>query len=221
MRITTRTPSPHTSTPGTGPGTGGTGTARHGHVDPHEHGVMSGFIVRPYDVLVGGLLMRGTYAAIAHLLSGLVPTGGTVVDVGTGPGRVPVLLAKRRSDLTVIGVDPSADMLERARRRADGLTTVQFVETGSESLPLADASADAVLSSLSSHHWADRSAALAEQVRVLKPGGRFWLFDLKRHLAADMQAAVVRSGLSLVDEPSPLGRGARRRFAVIAAVKPG
>jgi ubiquinone/menaquinone biosynthesis C-methylase UbiE len=182
---------------------------------------MSGFIVRPYDLLIGGLLMRGTYAALTGLLAGLVPTGGTVVDVGTGPGRVPVLLARRRSDLTVIGVDPSADMLERARRRAAGTSTVQFIEAGAESLPLDDGSIDAVLSSLSSHHWADRSAALSEQVRVLKPGGRFWLVDLKRHLAEDMLAAVVRSGLSLLDEPSPLGRGGRRRFAVIAAVKPG
>jgi ubiquinone/menaquinone biosynthesis C-methylase UbiE len=197
------------------------GHFRHGHGDAHEHGVMSGFIVRPYDVLVGGLLMRRTYVSIAGLLAGVVPTGGTVVDVGTGPGRVPALLARRRSDLTVIGVDPSADMLDRARRRAGGLSTVQFIETGAESLPLDDGSVDAVLSSLSSHHWADQSAALTEQVRVLKPGGRFWLFDLKRHLADDMLAAVVRSGLSLLDEPSPLGRGARRRFAVIAAVKPG
>ena len=205
----------------THPGHAHSGHFRHGHGDSHEHGVMSGFIVRPYDLLIGGLLMRGTYAAIAGLLGGLVPTGGTVVDVGTGPGRVPVLLAKRRADLTVIGVDPSADMLERARRRAGGLSKVQFIETGAESLPLADSSVDAVLSSLSSHHWADRSAALTEQVRVLKPGGRFWLLDLKRRLAKDMQAAVVRSGLSLLDEPNPLGRGARRRFAVIAAVKPG
>ena len=197
------------------------GHFRHGHGDAHEHGVMSGFIVRPYDVLVGGLLMRRTYVSIAGLLAGVVPTGGTVVDVGTGPGRVPALLARRRSDLTVIGVDPSADMLDRARRRAGGLSTVQFIEAGAESLPLDDGSIDAVLSSLSSHHWADRSAALSEQVRVLKPGGRFWLFDLKRHLAEDLLAAVVRSGLSLLDEPSPLGRGGRRRFAVIAAVKPG
>jgi ubiquinone/menaquinone biosynthesis C-methylase UbiE len=197
------------------------GAFRHGHRDPHEHGVMSGFIVRPYDVVVGGLLMRGTYAAIARLLGGLTPTGGTVLDIGTGPGRVPVLLARRRSDVTVIGVDPSADMLERARRRARGLSTVQFIQTGAESLPLDDRSVDAVVSSLSSHHWADRSTALTEQVRVLKPGARFWLFDLKRHLADDTHAAVVRSGLALLDEPSPLGRGARRRFAVIAAVKPG
>src|SRR4051794_22617447 len=132
--------------------------SRRGHGDLHEHGEMSGFIVRPYDLVVGGLLMRGTYAAIAGMVGGLVPTGGTVVDVGTGPGRLPVLLARRRSDLTVVGVDPSADMLERARRRSSGLSTVRFIETGAESLPLTDSSVDAVISSLSSHHWADRSA---------------------------------------------------------------
>lgn len=181
---------------------------------------MRGPIVRPYDWVVGGLLMRGTYAAMAGLLAGRLPTDGTVVDVGTGPGRLPALLAGRRPDLTVIGIDPSADMLARARRRAEGLSGVRFVETGAENLPLADGSADAVVSSLSSHHWADRNAALAEQVRVLKPGGRFWLFDMKREMADDLPAAVARAGLTLLDEPSPLGRGTRRRFGVITAAKP-
>ena len=182
---------------------------------------MSGSIVRPYDLLVGGLLMRRTYATIADLLATTVPTGGTVVDVGTGPGRVPVLLARRRPDLTVIGIDPSADMLRRAQRHADGLPNVRFVEAGSEDLPLRENSADALISSLSSHHWDDRKAALAEQARVLKFGGRFWLFDLRRHIADDVRAGVARSGLTLLSEPSPLSRGARRRFSVIAAVKPG
>ena len=164
---------------------------------------MSGFVVRPYDLLVGGLLMRGTYASIVELLATTVPTNGTVVDIGTGPGRLPIGLAHRRPDLTVIGVDPSTDMLDRAR-----------------SLPLADTSVDAVVSSLSSHHWADAKTALAEQTRVLKFGGRFWLFDLKRHIADDIRASVARSGLTLLDEPSPLGRGSRRRFAVVSAIKP-
>lgn len=192
---------------------------RHWH-GGHTHGVMSGFIVRPYDVVVGGLLMRGTYAAVASLLAGRLPTDATVVDVGTGPGRLPIALVTRRPDLHVIGVDPSADMLARARRRAAGRPGVEFVQTGAEELPMADGSVDAVVSSLSSHHWADRVAALAEQVRVLRPSGRFWLLDMKREMADDLTATVVRAGLSLVDEELPLSRGTRRRFGFIAAAKP-
>jgi ubiquinone/menaquinone biosynthesis C-methylase UbiE len=205
------------------------GRHRHGRHDHpgkaeqagHAHGVMSGAIVRPYDLLVGGLLMRRTYASIVELLTTTVPTEGTVVDIGTGPGRVPALLGKRRGDLSVIGVDPSGDMLDRARHRAAGLANVSFVEAGSEQLPLADNSADAVISSLSSHHWADPKAALAEQSRILKFGGRLWLIDLTRHLAADLPPIVARSGLTLLDEPSPFGGLARRRFVVLAALKPG
>ena len=181
---------------------------------------MTGFVVRPYDRLVGGLLLRRTYASIVELLASTVPTEGTVVDIGTGPGRMPALLGKRRGDLTVIGVDPSADMLDRGRRRAAGLANVSLVEAGSEDLPLADNSADAVISSLSSHHWADPKAALAEQSRILKFGGRFWLIDLARHLADDLPPIVARSGLTLLDEPSPFGGLARRRYVVIAALKP-
>ncbi len=182
---------------------------------------MHGFVVRPYDLLVGGVLMRGTYAAIAELLATTVPTDGTVIDIGTGPGRVPVLVGRRRHDLEVIGIDPSADMLQRARKRAAGMANVAFVEAGSEDLPLESNSVDAVISSLSSHHWADVKAAVAEQTRVLKFGGRLWLIDMNRHVADDLRATVARAGLSLLDEPNPLPRGARRRFTVIAALKPG
>jgi ubiquinone/menaquinone biosynthesis C-methylase UbiE len=181
---------------------------------------MTGWIVRPYDVVIGGVLMRGTYAALAGLLASRLPTNATVVDVGTGPGRMPALLAQRRADLSVIGIDPSADMLSRARRRTDRLDNLDFVQTGAESLPMEDGSVDAVVSSLSSHHWADRPAALAEQSRVLKPAGRFWLLDMKREMGDDLLAMIARSGLTLLDEPSPLGRSRGRTFGFVAAAKP-
>ena len=49
-----------------------------------------------------------------------------------------------------------------------------------ESLPFAAGAFDLVLSTLSAHHWADPTAAINEQVRVLRPGGQLRIYDLRR-----------------------------------------
>jgi ubiquinone/menaquinone biosynthesis C-methylase UbiE len=186
----------------------------------HHHGVMSGWIVRPYDLVVGGLLMRGTYRRIADAVTVGVADGGRVLDVGTGPGRLVAEIARRRPGLTVVGVDPSADMIGRARSRTAALANAQVRLAAAEDLPLEDDSVDAVVSSLSSHHWADSGRALAEQVRVLVPGGRFWLVDLAGHLAEDMADQIEAVGLWPTDEDPGLGAGVFRRLRVLTARKP-
>jgi len=148
-----------------------------------------------------------------------VPAGGAVCDIGTGPGRLVVALARQRPDLTLTGIDPSPDMLARARRNAEGLPTVHFVEAPAEAIPLEDDSCDAVVSTLSSHHWADFPAAVNEQARVLRVRGRFWLYDLRRELSAQAPAALAAAGLTPLPADSGLGRLTARRIGLIAAVK--
>ena len=186
---------------------------------------MSGWIVRPYDLIVGGVLMRGTYRRIAeHLTTGIV-SGGRVLDVGTGPGRLVEAISRRREDLQVIGIDPSADMITRARQRTKAQPNVQVRMASAEDLPLDDDSIDAVVSSLSSHHWADRIAALDEQARVLRPGGRLWIVDLASHLPDGLRDDVHDAGLRLTDadltnaDLEVLGV-ARRKLVLITARKP-
>ena len=186
---------------------------------------MSGWIVGPYDLFIGGVLMRGTYRRIAeHLTTGIV-SGGRVLDIGSGPGQLVEAISRRRDDLQVIGIDPSADMVTRARRRTRALPNVQVRMASAEDLPLEDESVDAVVSSLSSHHWADRVIALDEQARVLRPGGRMWIVDLASHLPDQIEDQVADTGLRLTDTDSThtteevLGP-ARRRLVLITARKP-
>jgi ubiquinone/menaquinone biosynthesis C-methylase UbiE len=82
----------------------------------------------------------------------------------------------------VVGIDPSADMVGHAtdRIRAAGLSgRAETRVATAEDLPFPDESFDAVVSTLSSHHWADPAAAVAEQARVLRPDGHLWAFDLR------------------------------------------
>ena len=181
---------------------------------------MTGWIVRPYDWLVGGVLMRGTYRRIADGLTVGIPDGGRVLDVGTGPGRLVAEIAHRRPGLEVIGVDPSADMLTRGRRRTANLANARVLLAAAEDLPFDDASVDAVVSSLSSHHWSDTGEALAEQARVLTPGGRLWVLDLASHVAEDLGDAIADAGLRLTDDDSGLSGPAGRRLVLLSARKP-
>lgn len=181
---------------------------------------MSGWIVRPYDLVVGGVLMRGTYRRIAeHLTTGIV-SGGRVLDIGTGPGRLVEAISRRRDDLQVIGIDPSSDMITRARRRTRTLPNVQVRMASAEDLPFEEESVDAVVSSLSSHHWADRVVALDEQARVLRPGGRLWLVDLASHLPDGIRDEVHDAGLRITDADKEVLGAAHRRLVLITARKP-
>ena len=91
--------------------------------------------------------------------------GRRLLDVGGGTGNY--ALALRDEDWDVVVSDRSAEMLARAA--AKGLETV---EADAQALPFDDASFDALICVSMLHHVDDRPRALAEQRRVLRPGGR-------------------------------------------------
>lgn len=120
--------------------------------------------------------------------------GDLVVDVGTGPGRVPRLLHRLRPDLQIEGLDVSPEMIEGARAtaaRADaprpGLGVLRYTVADVAELPYPDQSVALVVSSLSLHHWPDAEAGIAEIRRVLRPGAQAWLYDVKPQLASTLR----------------------------------
>jgi SAM-dependent methyltransferase len=93
-----------------------------------------------------------------------------LLDVGCGTGRFAVL-AHTRLGGKVWGVDPSAEMLRRARSRPDA-RGIGWKQAAAERLPFRDAWFDAGHMHLVVHTLADRAAAVGELARVLGPGGR-------------------------------------------------
>lgn len=121
--------------------------------------------------------------------AGLVP-GDHVLDIGTGPGRVPRLLSRLRPDLVVEGLDVSEQMIARAREAATSAAppgTLRYTVGDVANLPHPDRSVALVVSSLSLHHWPDPDAGIAEVRRILAPDGRAWLYDAKPQLAATLR----------------------------------
>jgi arsenite methyltransferase len=107
--------------------------------------------------------------------------GAHVVDVGSGAGIDSLIAAKMVApDGHVVGVDMTPAMLVKARRaaREAGLQNVDFREGFGEALPVFSGWADVVISNGVLNLMPDKSAALAEMARVLKPGGRLQIADI-------------------------------------------
>jgi arsenite methyltransferase len=107
--------------------------------------------------------------------------GETVVDLGSGAGFDALLAARAAGPAgSVIGVDMTPAMLEKARHNADllDLQTVEFREGFLEALPVDTASVDLVISNGVINLCPDKDAVFVEAFRVLKPSVRLQISDI-------------------------------------------
>jgi SAM-dependent methyltransferase len=108
-----------------------------------------------------------------------VKPGQRILDVGCGPGfYVAELLELVGPQGSVVGIDNSPQMLAAAARRVEGHSNVAFHQSEATSLPVGDASFDAVVSVQVLEYVVDVPAALAQMHRVLRTGGRVVLWDV-------------------------------------------
>jgi SAM-dependent methyltransferase len=174
-----------------------------------------------WDTLRAGLFTESV--GFASLLP-LIARGLTVADIGTGTGGMLPYLAEIAD--RIVAVDLSAEMLRRARARAEslGLDNVTFERGELEALPLASASVDAAFASLVLHHAPRPAAALAEMARVVRPGGAVVVVDLMAHghewlrdEQADVWLGFGRDELRALFERAGL---AEPRHNVVSRVEP-
>ena len=92
----------------------------------------------------------------------------SMLDVGTGTGVVTAAAAERTGRGVLVGIDPSPPMLHRAHER----TTVPLAAARVPGLPFPARTFDVVVANLVVSHVEQYDAALADMVRVLRPGGR-------------------------------------------------
>lgn len=101
----------------------------------------------------------------------LEPAAGRVLELGIGSGRN--LPFYGRGVTKLVGVDPSPELLEMARRRAASAAfPVALVESSAETLPFGNAAFDMAVATWTLCSIPDATVALGEVRRVLKPGGR-------------------------------------------------
>ena len=141
-------------------------------------------------------------------------TGERVLDVACGTGVIARLAAQRAgANGSVVGLDLNPGMLAVARSATPPGTTIVWHEASAEAMPLPDSSFDVVLCQMGLQFVPDKSAALREMYRTLKPGGRLALNvpgptpplmavmaeSLARHISPEAEG-FVKHVFSLHDE---------------------
>jgi ubiquinone/menaquinone biosynthesis C-methylase UbiE len=148
-------------------------------------------LTRAYDRIVALTMRERRWRPLlAGTVVAGVPEGGRIADVGAGTGTLSIALAARRPDVEVVAVDGDPEALALARAKP-GAGPVRWVQGSATELPLEDASADAVVTSLLLHHLAPaaKHAALRECRRVLRSGGTLHVADWGRPHDPLMRAA--------------------------------
>jgi SAM-dependent methyltransferase/biotin operon repressor len=140
-----------------------------------------------------------SWAAWSRALGLLLPPVD-VADLGCGEGYL--TMEASRWARSVIAVDQSKDVLDRARalasrRKIDNIT---WKQGDFEHLPIPDASIDIAMLSQALHHAEHPATALREAWRILRPGGRAMILDLREHHESWVRAKLGDRWLGFQDE---------------------
>jgi len=146
---------------------------------------------------------------------------GTLIDIGTGTGRMIELLGPRATQ--AIGIDRSSEMLRLARVKLEAAGIASSLRQGDMyALPLTDGSADCVIIHQVLHYAHSPATAIQEAARVLSPNGTLLVVDFAPHEREELRDrdAHVRLGF---DDASMAGwfKGAGLRVAEVQHLKGG
>jgi ubiquinone/menaquinone biosynthesis C-methylase UbiE len=149
--------------------------------------------------------MRDEYRRLAARTAAVIQAG-RVLEIGPGPGFIAIEIAKLLPGVQIVGLDLSETMINIATgnaREHGVLGRVEFREGDASKMPFGDASFDFIISSGSLHHWQEPSRIFREVHRVLNPGCRALISDLRsdapedevQKLAAQIDSWFMRWGL--------------------------
>jgi ubiquinone/menaquinone biosynthesis C-methylase UbiE len=125
------------------------------------------------------MVIKSYYSPMAETILASL-TEGTILDLGTGPGYLPLDIAKRSRSIKVVGIDLSHDLIRMARANAlkAGLSDNLIFEVGNAAeLRFDDSVFDMVISTGMLHSLNNPVKVLKEIKRVLKQGKEAWIYD--------------------------------------------
>lgn len=149
-----------------------------------NEGIQDEFDVKDYDIYAKTMRDRGWLETDELIKFGI--TGGLALEVGPGPGYVGLEWLAKTRDSRLEGLEISQSMIDIARKNAADYhldpQRAAYVLGNAMDMPFPDDRFDAAFSCGSLHEWEDPVRILSEIHRVLKPGGRFFINDLRRDL---------------------------------------
>jgi ubiquinone/menaquinone biosynthesis C-methylase UbiE len=150
---------------------------------------MEGFVASWYARITKGEARQ--YRRCALAVAARTPRGGAVLDLAAGPGYLAIELAKQGSH-RVFGLDISKTFVRIGKENAaaEGVE-IDFSQGNAAQMPYQDGSFDFVVCRAAFKNFADPVGALNEIHRVLKPGGKASIFDLRAESSPGEIRALV------------------------------
>ena len=166
-------------------------------------GIQEEFTVEVYDKMQRNLRDRGWIETDLILRSGVAQ--GISLEVGPGPGYLGLEWLKKTEGTSLRALEISPNMIRVAENNAEeyGLQNrVKYVEGDAQEMPFEDGMFDGVFTNGSLHEWSQPSSVFNEVYRCLKPGGRYFISDMRR----DMNP-LMKWFLKLMTKPKEIRPG--------------
>jgi ubiquinone/menaquinone biosynthesis C-methylase UbiE len=146
---------------------------------PHADRGMEGMVAKWYAANTAEMMKE--YVDLAQRIAGEIAEGASVLEVAPGPGYFSIELAKR-GHYAITGLDISHTFVRMATKKAaEAGVRVNFTQGSASNMPFPAGSFDFLLCRAAFKNFAKPVGALQEMARVLKPGGRALIIDLKRN----------------------------------------
>jgi ubiquinone/menaquinone biosynthesis C-methylase UbiE len=157
-----------------------------------DHGIRGEGIVKTYDSSLRHLKDIGILQANSILKSRI--DLGCVLEIGPGPGYVGLDWLEKTEDTTLNGLDISEEIVALATKNAKdhGLASrAEYLVGDARNIPFRDGYFDAVFSTNSLHEWDSPEVTFDEIYRVLRPGGKYFISDLRRDMNPLMRWFII------------------------------
>lgn len=157
-----------------------------------NEGIQDEVTVEIFDVFSRFMRDRGWNGVDDMIASGI--SGGDVLEIGPGPGYVGLEVAKKISPKTLTGCEISPAMIRFAEKNAREYgIDAHYVQGNCMDMPFDEESFDSVISNGSLHEWENPIKVFDEVWRVLRPGGRYCITDLRRDVGTFKRTIVYAS----------------------------
>lgn len=153
-----------------------------------ESGITGEFNTQMYDTMMRNMRDKGWIETNLILKEGI--SSGLALEIGPGPGYLGLEWLKKTKGTQLNGLEISGDMIALAKKNANEyglIDRVEYYQGDAKKMPFENGYFDAVFTNGSLHEWAYPDMIFNEISRVLKPGGRYMISDLRRDMIAPIR----------------------------------